>query len=71
MCLLCNDEAAYLAYMNYLDAAEARGEEPDFDKAVDAAAAALKAADGNAALKTKVKSKPDYMSAFICDPVDQ
>ena len=66
MCLLCNDEEAYLAYMEYLDAAERKGEEPDLDQAIEAAEAAVKAAP-----KTKLKSKPDYMSAFICDPVDQ
>ena len=71
MCMLCNDEEAYLAYMEAIDAAERNGEEPDFDRAIEAAEATLKASRGSATRKTKVKSRPDYMSAFICDPVDQ
>jgi len=33
MCLLCDDEKAYLAYMNYLDAMERQDKEGDPDKA--------------------------------------
>ena len=36
MCLLCDDEKAYQAYMNYLDAMERQGKAADPDKAVDA-----------------------------------
>ena len=71
MCLLCSDETAYLAYMNYLDDTRAKGEEPDLDQAMDVAVEALKVADETAVLKTKMKSKSDYLSGFICDPVDQ
>jgi hypothetical protein len=35
MCLLCNDEKAYQAYMNYLDAMERQGKAADPDKAID------------------------------------
>ena len=36
MCLLCDDEKAYAAYMNYLDAMERQGKAADPDKAMDA-----------------------------------
>ncbi len=36
MCLLCDDEKAYQAYMNYLDAMERQGKPADPDKAMDA-----------------------------------
>ena len=35
MCLLCDDEKAYQAYMNYLDAMERQGKTADPDKAVE------------------------------------
>ena len=36
MCLLCDDEKAYQAYMSYLDAMERQGKAADPDKAMDA-----------------------------------
>ena len=33
MCLLCDDEKAYQAYMNYVDAMERQGKVADPDKA--------------------------------------
>ena len=45
MCLLCDDEKAYQAYMNYLDAMERQGKAADPDKAIDAVLDALEAAD--------------------------
>ena len=36
MCMLCDDEKAYQAYMNYLDAMERQGKAADPDKAMDA-----------------------------------
>ena len=45
MCLLCDDEKAYAAYMNYLDAMERQGKAADPDKAVDAVLDALEAID--------------------------
>ena len=43
MCLLCDDEKAYQAYMNYLDAMERQGKAADPDKAMDAVLDALEA----------------------------
>ena len=45
MCLLCDDEKAYQAYMNYLDAMERQGKAADPDKAMDAVLDELEAAD--------------------------
>ena len=41
MCLLCDDEKAYQAYMNYVDAMERQGKAADPDKAMDAVLDAL------------------------------
>ena len=49
MCLLCDDEKAYQAYMNYLDAMERQGKAADPDKAMDAVLDQLEAADKAAA----------------------
>jgi hypothetical protein len=45
MCLLCDDEKAYQAYMNYLDAMERQGKAADPEKAIDAVLDQLEAAD--------------------------
>ena len=45
MCLLCDDEKAYAAYMNYLDAMERQGKAADPDKAMDAVLDQLEAAN--------------------------
>jgi len=70
MCLLCDDEKAYQAYMNYLDAQEREGKVADPDKAMDAVLDQLEAAD-------KARSKRDdpandkTLSPFFCSPVDK
>ena len=72
MCLLCDDEKAYQAYMNYLDAMERQGKVADPDKAVDAVLDALEAAD-------KAGNKPQRddpaldktLSPFFCSPVNK
>ena len=51
MCLLCDDEKAYAAYMNYLDAMERQGKAADPDKAMDAVLDQLEAADKARAIK--------------------
>jgi hypothetical protein len=42
--MLCDDEKAYRAYMEYLDAMERQGKAADPDKAMDAVLDALEAA---------------------------
>jgi len=68
MCLLCDDEKAYQAYMNYLDAMERRGKPADPDQAIDAVLDALEAADkANASRDDPANDKT--LSPFFCSPV--
>jgi hypothetical protein len=75
MCLLCDDEKAYQAYMNYLDAMERQGKAADPAKAVDAVLDQLEAAD-------KARSRQDdpaqrdpandkTLSPFFCSPINK
>ena len=69
MCLLCSDENAYLAYMNYLDAMERQGKAADPEKAVNVVLDQLEAA-------AKVARKDDpandkTLSPFFCSPIDK
>jgi hypothetical protein len=72
MCLLCDDEKAYQAYMNYLDAMERQGKVADPDKAMDAVLDQLEAAD-----KTRNRIPGDdptndkTLSPFFCSPVNK
>jgi hypothetical protein len=72
MCLLCDDEKAYAAYMNYLDAMERQGKAADPDKAMDAVLDALEAA--NKANPGQLRDDPandKTLSPFFCSPVDK
>jgi len=76
MCLLCDDEKAYAAYMNYLDAMERQGKAADPDKAMDAVLDALEAADkaGGKAGGKALRDDPandKTLSPFFCSPVDK
>jgi hypothetical protein len=73
MCMLCDDEAAYQAYMNYLDAMERQGKAADPDKAVDAVLDQLQAADkANAARNLRDDPANDKtLSPFFCSPVNK
>jgi hypothetical protein len=70
MCLLCDDEKAYAAYMNYLDAMERQGKAADPAKAVDAVLDQLEAAD-KARSKTDDPANDKTLSPFFCSPVDK
>jgi len=72
MCMLCDDEKAYQAYMNYLDAMERQGKVADPDKAVDAVLDALEAADkaSGGALRDDPASDKT-LSPFFCSPVNK
>jgi hypothetical protein len=69
MCLLCDDEKAYQAYMAYLDAMERKGQMADPDKAMDAALDALEAADK--ARRAADPANDKTLSPFFCSPVDK
>ena len=72
MCLLCDDEKAYQAYMNYLDAMERQGKAADPDKAIDAVLDALEAADKTRSQDLRDDpAKDKTLSPFFCSPVDK
>ena len=72
MCLLCDDEKAYQAYMNYLDAMERQGKAADPDAAVNAVLDQLQA-EANAAETARAKDDPKNdktLSPFFCSPIN-
>jgi hypothetical protein len=72
MCLLCDDEKAYAAYMNYLDAMERQGKVADPDKAVDAVLDALEAAGkASGRILRDDPANNKTLSPFFCSPVDK
>jgi hypothetical protein len=78
MCLLCDDEKAYQAYMTYLDEMARQGQGADPDKAMDAAMSVLTssttAPDTTLSTHTPSLSVPASnapRSPFSCDPVDE
>jgi hypothetical protein len=67
MCLLCDDEKAYQAYMEYIDAMERQGKSADPDKAIGVLLDKLQAA-------AQGGDKPENdktLSPFFCSPVDK
>ena len=70
MCLLCDDEKAYQAYMNYLDAMERQGNAADPDKAIDTVLDALEAAD-KACIGQDDPANDKTLSPFFCSPVNK
>jgi hypothetical protein len=70
MCLLCDDEKAYRAYMNYLDAMERQGKAADPDKAMDAVLDQLEAAD-KARAKQDDPASDKTLSPFFCSPINK
>ena len=72
MCLLCDDEKAYQAYMNYLDAMERQGKAADPQQAADAVLDALQAVAtaSNKALGDDPASDKT-LSPFFCSEVNK
>jgi hypothetical protein len=70
MCLLCDDEKAYQAYMNYLDAMERQGKAADPDQAMDAVLDQLEAAD-KARAKQDDPASDKTLSPFFCSPINK
>ena len=70
MCLLCDDEKAYQAYMNYLDAMERQGKAANPEAAVNAVLDQLEAADraGAKALNNDDPKNDKTLSPFFCSP---
>lgn len=77
MCILCNDDAAYEAYMAYLDAMQKQGGAADPDKAMDAALDAManaKVEDTTLSVHYTSGAAPARKppkNPFSCDPVDE
>jgi hypothetical protein len=74
MCLLCDDERAYQAYMNYLDAMARQGKAADPDQAVNAVLDELQAQD-RAQDQTRAKNddpaNDKTLSPFFCSPINK
>ena len=71
MCMLCDDEKAYAAYMNYLDAMERQGKVADPDKAMDAVLDQLEAADKARAQESNNPANDKTLSPFFCSPINK
>jgi hypothetical protein len=77
MCLLCDDEKAYQAYMNYLDAMERQAKETgkaaDPEAAVNAVLNELEAADKARAkaLNNDDPKNDKTLSPFFCSPINK
>ena len=74
MCLLCDDEKAYQAYMNYLDAMERQGKAADPQTAVDAVLDQLEAAEKARAKEIARQDDPandKSLSPFFCSPINK
>ncbi|WP_076857995.1 hypothetical protein [Bradyrhizobium mercantei] len=76
MCLLCDDEKAYKAYMDFLDAVERKGKVADPNAAMDAVLDHLEALDAERA-RENVKARQDdpandkTLSPFFCSPINK
>jgi hypothetical protein len=73
MCLLCDDEKAYQAYMNYLDAMQRQGQAANPEAAVNAVLDELEAAD-RARAKAIGNDDPKNdktLSPFFCSPINK
>jgi hypothetical protein len=73
MCLLCDDEKAYQAYMNYLDAMERQGKAATPEAAVNAVLDELEAADKARAkaLNNDDPRNDKTLSPFFCSPINK
>ena len=82
MCMLCDDEAAYKAYMDYLDAMERQGKAADPDKTVNEILDQLEAANATKANADNAKAKMNKffaddaaddktLSPFFCSPINK
>ncbi|WP_454627551.1 hypothetical protein [Bradyrhizobium cenepequi] len=70
MCLLCDDEKAYQAYMNYLDAMERQGKAADPNAVMQTVLDQLEAADKARAVKDD-PADDKTLSPFFCSPINK
>jgi hypothetical protein len=72
MCLLCDDEKAYQAYMDYLDAMERQGKSADGVADPDKAVGAMFGKQQAAAKPANDTPENDKtLSPFFCSPVNK
>ena len=77
MCLLCDDEKSYQAYMNYLDAMERQAKETgkaaNPEAAINAVLDQLEAADRARAkaLNNDDPKNDKTLSPFFCSPINK
>ncbi|QPF82213.1 hypothetical protein IC762_20805 [Bradyrhizobium genosp. L] len=75
MCLLCDDEKAYKAYMDFLDAMERKGKVADPNAAMDAVLDHLEALDAERAKANKARledpANDKTLSPFFCSPINK
>ena len=64
MCMMCQDEKAYQAYMAYLDAKEKAGEMADPDKAMDEILEAAREGSSGRLESQSVGRRQDALHAF-------
>ena len=70
MCMLCDDEKAYQAYMDFLDAMRLQGKTADPDKAIDAVLDQLEKQDRERAKKDDT-ANDKTLSPFFCSPINK
>jgi hypothetical protein len=70
MCLLCDDEKAYQAYMNYLDTMERQGKAADPNAVMQTVLDQLEAAD-KARVKKDDPASDKTLSPFFCSPINK
>ena len=68
--MLCDDEKAYAAYLNYLDAMERQGKVADPDKAMDAVLDQLEASELTRP-KQDNPANDKTLSPFFCSPINK
>ncbi|MGY4479637.1 hypothetical protein [Bradyrhizobium sp. USDA 3364] len=79
MCLLCDDEKAYKAYMDFLDVMERKGKVADPNEAIDAVLDQLEALDAARAQENSRVNKARLddpandktLSPFFCSPINK
>lgn len=79
MCLLCDDEKAYKAYMDFLDVMERKGKVADPNEAIDAVLDQLEALDAARAKENSKEAKARQddpandktLSPFFCSPINK
>ena len=78
MCLLCDDEKAYKAYMDFLDEMERKGKVADPNAAMDAVLDHLEALDAarakenaNNRARQDDPANDKTLSPFFCSPINK